>query len=47
MDQIIAMAQEIATVEVPREWRWITIPLRIEVAKSAVDGNWAEMQTVH
>jgi len=44
LDRIIAMAQEIATVEVPREWRWITIPLRIEVARSAIDGNWAEME---
>jgi DNA polymerase I-like protein with 3'-5' exonuclease and polymerase domains len=46
LDEVIAIAKRIATVEVPAEWRWITVPLRVEVAKSQIDGNWADMEVV-
>jgi DNA polymerase I-like protein with 3'-5' exonuclease and polymerase domains len=44
ISDIILMAQQICTVDLPNHWSWIDIPMRIEVAASEIDGNWAEMK---
>jgi DNA polymerase I-like protein with 3'-5' exonuclease and polymerase domains len=43
---LIGLAQMICTVDLPREWKWITVPMRVEVAASEVGGNWSEMKAV-
>jgi len=35
---------EIATKRVREHWDWIIVPLTIEKERSAVDGNWSEME---
>ena len=31
-----------ATVKLPRIWKWIIVPLSVEVDVTPVDGSWAD-----
>ena len=46
LDEVIAIAKQIATVEVLDRMALDHRPLRVEVAKSQIDGNWADMEEV-
>jgi len=41
---IDAIVKEWGTEKIREEWEWIIVPLQIEKERSAVDGNWAEME---
>jgi DNA polymerase I-like protein with 3'-5' exonuclease and polymerase domains len=43
LDRII---WEYGTQKIKDHWPWIIVPLNIEKSRSAVDGNWADMQKV-
>ena len=44
--ELVGMVRHIVAEELPRHWRWIIVPLRVEAAKSAVNGSWAQMTVV-
>lgn len=44
VDKYLKEAKKITTVELPKEWKWINVPLEIEAEISKVDGSWAEMK---
>lgn len=46
ISDVIALAQQICTVDLLKTWSWITVPLRIEIASSQIDGHWAEMKAI-
>jgi hypothetical protein len=47
IDDICALAQKICTEELPADWPWIIVPMRVEIAASEIDGNWSEMKVLH
>ena len=46
VNDIVALSQQICTVDLVKEWPWIVVPMRIEVASSQVNGYWSEMHGV-
>jgi DNA polymerase I-like protein with 3'-5' exonuclease and polymerase domains len=46
IDDICALAQKICTEELPADWPWIIVPMRVEIAASEIDGNWSEMKVL-
>jgi DNA polymerase-1 len=45
LDYIVDTVRQITTNRVPREWKWIIVPLQVEFSKSQVDGSWFEMES--
>lgn len=45
-DEIVALCRKLATADLAKAWKWIYIPLRVEVQASVVDGSWAEMEVI-
>lgn len=45
-EEVVALCRRLATVSLAKAWDWIIVPLRVEVQRSAIDGNWAEMEVV-
>jgi DNA polymerase-1 len=43
---VVEMAQRILTVEIPRDWPWICVPLAMEWQQSEIDGSWASKRKV-
>lgn len=43
-DVVDQLFYEWGTVRVRDHWDWIIVPLRLEKSRSAIDGNWAEME---
>ena len=39
-DKIVRVSHEIACEQIRREWKWIIVPLIIEVEETAIDGSW-------
>jgi DNA polymerase I-like protein with 3'-5' exonuclease and polymerase domains len=39
-DKIVRVSHEIACEQIRREWKWIIVPLVIEVEETAIDGSW-------
>ena len=46
VDELVPLVTQIATVELPREWPWIVVPLRVEASISEIDGSWADMKVI-
>lgn len=44
--RIVEIVKRLFGEELPEAWRWIIVPLLVEIECSAVDGNWAEMEVV-
>jgi DNA polymerase-1 len=42
LEQVTKTAHEITTKEVPAEWTWIIVPLKINMELSPVDCSWAD-----
>ena len=40
LNEVLAMADKIMTVDIRSHWIWINVPLEIEVELSPVDGSW-------
>lgn len=46
MAEFIPMAKEIMTERLPERWRWINVPLTIEIEVSPINGSWAEKKGI-
>lgn len=46
MDEFINFCIEISTKRLMEKWRWINVPLNIDVKASEVNGNWYKMDKV-
>jgi len=46
LSKIIHIAKRISTVELPKEWRWIIVPLDIDMELCPIDGSWAEKEKI-
>jgi DNA polymerase-1 len=46
VDGVIELFTTISTKRVKKHWDWIVCPLKVDVKKSAIDGNWFELQEV-
>jgi DNA polymerase-1 len=42
LQDYLAMVKEVTTVEVPKLWKWIIVPLEIEAEVAPVGGTWYE-----
>ena len=42
LESIVALLRRVLTVELPRVWKWIIVPLRIEIETTPVNGSWAD-----
>lgn len=42
-DELVDLCRRLASVDLPRAWRWINVPLSVEASASDVDGSWAKM----
>ena len=42
LDHVTKTIQNITTVRLPDTWKWIIVPLEIEISTCPVDGSWAE-----
>ena len=45
LEHVIETVRRVATVELPKMWKWIIVPLAVEVDVSPVDGSWADKQS--
>lgn len=46
-DRIVRISQEIACEQIARDWKWIIVPLVIEVEETEVDGSWYSKIETH
>lgn len=46
LDQFLEMAHHIMTVELPKLWKWIIVPLEVEAEATPPGGNWFEKEKV-
>lgn len=46
MAEFVPMAKEIMTERLPERWKWINIPLTIEIEASPINGSWAEKKGI-
>jgi len=44
--EFVHLVHHVMTVELPKVWRWLCVPLEIEVDVSPVDCSWAEKEEV-
>lgn len=44
--EFLAKLKEIITVDLPRFWDWIIVPLSVEAEASEIDGNWYEKKGI-
>jgi len=42
LEHVVETVHRIATVELPRTWDWIIVPLNVEFELAPVDGSWAD-----
>jgi hypothetical protein len=35
-------ARRIVKVDLPTQWKWITVPLEVDVDRYAIDGPWVK-----
>jgi DNA polymerase I-like protein with 3'-5' exonuclease and polymerase domains len=47
IDAVIQQAQQIMTEEIREYWKWIIVPLGIEVELAAKGGSWADKKPYH
>lgn len=47
LDDYVTLVLDIMTRRVPKEWDWISIPLKAEVEVSPPGGTWREKKTYH
>lgn len=40
LDMVVALLKDIMTVRLLEAWKWIIVPLEIEIETTPVDGNW-------
>lgn len=45
-DAFLARLKEIITVDLPKVWKWIIVPLSVEAEASEIDGNWFEKKEI-
>lgn len=45
IDDVIQRARQIMTEEIREHWKWIIVPLGIEVELAPKGGSWADKQT--
>lgn len=43
---VLAKLKRLITVDLPRQWDWIIVPLAVEAEASEVDGNWYEKKGI-
>lgn len=44
LNHIVKVANRIATVDLPNHWKWIVVPMNVELEISSVDHSWAEKE---
>lgn len=44
LQDYLTLAREVMAVRLPREWRWIIVPLEVECEVGEVDGSWNTVQ---
>jgi hypothetical protein len=42
LEHVVETVHRIATVELPRAWDWIIVPMNVEFELAPVDGSWAD-----
>lgn len=42
LEHVIKTVRRVATVKLPRIWKWIIVPLSVEADVTPVDGSWAD-----
>lgn len=42
LDYIAKTIKRITTIDLPKAWKWIIVPLEIDAELCPVDGNWSE-----
>lgn len=45
LKKLIKLVKRITTVELPKHYDWINVPLSIDAELAPIDGSWAEMET--
>ena len=45
-NEVVALCRHLCSEWLPSVWKWINVPLRVEVQTSEIDGNWANMRVV-
>lgn len=45
-DEYLAIVKHTVTVELPKAWTWLSVPLEIEAELTEVDGNWYDKKAV-
>lgn len=46
LENILILAKEITCKELPRAWRWITVPLEVDAEVCEVDASWADKKKI-
>ncbi len=46
VDDFIAEAKQIIEHDLPEHWKWIIVPMNVEIAASPVNGSWSEKKKV-
>ncbi len=44
MDHVKEVVYDIATVQLPATWKWINVPLEVEMKAYKINGSWAEKE---
>ncbi len=44
VDHVLEVVHKITSIDLPKAWKWIIVPMEVEVEKCPVNGAWSQKQ---